>query len=72
MLIQTSVWSEIAAHEKHSVNVVDVTVLPATVMDVIPRHANLGTVENRGVCANMRVRVSSVHDVRTSFMSFQM
>ena len=33
-------------HEEHSVDVVDITVLPTSVMDVFARHADLGAVEN--------------------------
>lgn len=33
-------------YEEHAVNVVKVTVLPSTVVDVVPRHTDLGAVEN--------------------------
>ncbi len=34
-------------HEEHSVDVMEITVLPAPVVDVFTRHADLRAVENR-------------------------
>lgn len=35
-----------STYKEHSVDIVDVAVLPAAVMDVIPRHTDFGAVEN--------------------------
>ena len=38
-----------ATHEEHAVDIVDVPMFPAAIMNVIPRHADLRTVEDGGL-----------------------
>lgn len=56
---------------KHSVDVVDVTMFPTAVMDVILGHSNLGSVEHGGLVSG-HLSSGRAKQNHTSFISFQM
>ena len=47
MLLATLQISEKRAYEKHSIDVVYISVLPTVVMDIIPGHRDFWTIEDR-------------------------
>jgi hypothetical protein len=61
-------------HKKHAIDVVHISMLPSTIMYVIPRHRNLGTIEYRWLQETSQMVPSTPMGwwQRTSFISFQM
>ena len=57
-------------HEEHAVDVVNVTVLPPPVVNIVPWHRNFGTIEYRGLTIASKHLAKSSNLGHTSFISF--
>lgn len=63
---------EMKTYEEHSIDVMDIAVFPATMMDIVLWHGDLGTVEDGWLWIFVsRSRYAKMEEC-TSFISFQM
>lgn len=67
------VYQASPTHVKHAVEIVEIAMLPAAVVNIVTRHADLRTVEYRRLVRSISISFTIPPTiVRTSFMSFQM